>query len=205
MERIITGVVDWQLRSITLNGIVMSLDKYDAFFIDVEELFIVDDPIAYGEKEIANVLTEEEQILFYTIMANSKVMTLTAMANVLKKNTGFIKELFTLALSRGLLMLGWNSTYKVVSKNMRERMIAKAAKLTEAKANMKPKLSTKELIKQSSDMNASTNLQELYSEEEEEMRMTEASKIVAPVSNVQPIPRKLPSRKPSQKLPVKKK
>lgn len=205
MERIITGVVDPQHAEVILNGKKMIVDEFGAFSIDVEELFVVDDPVTYGEQEIANILTEEEQILFYNLMGNAKAMTLTNMASVLKKTNAFVKELFTVAMSRGLVVPGWNSTWKTISINMKQRMIAKAAKLTEARMNTKPKLSTKELIKQSSNMNETTNMQELYSEEEEEIRITEASKIVAPVSNVQPIPRKLPSKKPSQKLPVKRK
>lgn len=122
MDRYITLIVNPNQR-------VFSVEQQLAYVADdtgtlrlcVDELIVEQSSVLGFERDIEVLLPNEKQRALYEFLTKAKNITITVLANVLQVTKEQAKDIITIGVRNKVLSTGWNSTYKLASKELRIR------------------------------------------------------------------------------------
>lgn len=121
----LTGVVDWKLKSVHVNGNKMKLDEIGGFTINVSEILAVQQRVPGIEiylNELEQMLSFEQIKLWYHVLGTSVAYTIRDVAALLDIDKHEARMILDMGITCGVLCKGYNSVWKVVDKITKDRI-----------------------------------------------------------------------------------
>jgi len=128
MEKYITIVVDPNQKVFAVEKQTFLVANEEGLVrLNIEELTVI---LPYSiisfEKEIQTLLTEDQQYNLFEFLGKSKGVTITALAGAIDITKEEAKYILKLAIKNKVMVMGWNNTWKVYDKVVKERLLDKA-------------------------------------------------------------------------------
>jgi hypothetical protein len=149
MDIYLSGMVDWKMKQLLVEGKFIDVDEIGGFSLDVTALTEKENPIGAFEGVLETKLTDEELVLFYELWGGSRDITITSTAATLNKQKAFVVELISIALQHGILVRGSNSAWKIKLSVIKERMLNRAKMIGERKNGSRKPQEDMDVVKKS--------------------------------------------------------
>ena len=148
MERYLTisGLSAGQIAYI--RGKEYVVDESGALGIDLEHVFATQktEGVSKFELEIEEELTQNQCIALYTSWGNSSAIMMGSLAAILEIDKREAKAILTLGEKYGVLSRGYNNTWKMISKVVKDRFLNNVKEIHQGMRG--PKLSQDEIMKE---------------------------------------------------------
>jgi hypothetical protein len=124
--------IEWKTKKVTLiepNNVLLQGDEAGIYIIDEGMLKAkAKEPIDMFEEDLLEILTVEQEIKLYKYWGNrlNRTVMIGRTANNIGIDKPLTKKIIGMAESYGLLVSGWNSTWRVPLDIVKERWIDKA-------------------------------------------------------------------------------
>lgn len=176
MDTVLTGIIDWKEKTFYVNGTLMVVDEIGGVEIDVTKILYPEQQIpgvVRLQNELEQRYTKEQIMDIFTLWSTSKSLTINDTADTLNIDKSNAKELLNRGIKYKVLCRGYNSTWKAVSKIVRDRLLKNAEDLL--KEN-RPRRNAEDILHEKMDVwkkereenEQSGNMSESISEEESE-------------------------------------
>lgn len=141
MNKFITIVVNPEQKIFAVEKqVFLTANEEGLVRLDVTNLTVeLPKSVISFEKEVQSLLTEDQQYALFEFLGKSKGTTITGLAMAVGITKEEAKYILQLGIKNGVLVTGWNSTWKVYDKIVRERLLDRVkSRFLQEKQSMLP-------------------------------------------------------------------
>lgn len=133
MDTYLTVMVN-PFQTIVVEGYNMSADEHGAVSIIIDEMMklVRGNPLSTFEQYVDEKMTREQAIQLYTLFSEIHNITLKTITDIVGITREQVRELVIIATRCKILKRSWNSTWKVISKDIANKCQVKVDELSQS-------------------------------------------------------------------------